>query len=190
MRGRGELSSPPTGQLPVAFGWTVVALRLFIVAGWIAAAVAATLWLPQLQRSEGAALSDLVAKSSDALRTEARSTRLFGAPITPDTMVVQRDPHGLSQAEQKHVVARALKIDDGGYGDLLSISAAVPILNTFGLVPGSRERSTTAVTYLYFDPRYGFATRDELAHAFSERHIPRSEALVGVTGAEALASFV
>ena len=165
-----------------AVAWVVVTFRFAIVAGWIAAAVAATLWLPQLERSEGGALSDLVAKNSPALRTEARSAQLFGAPITPDTMVVQRDPAGLTREEQKRVVARALKIDTRGYPDLLSIAFAVPILNTFGLVPSSREQGTTAVTYLYFPPRDGFSTRDELAHTFA-KHIPESEAPVGVTGA-------
>jgi putative drug exporter of the RND superfamily len=137
---------------------------------------------PSSSVQQGGALSDLVAKDSAALRTQARSTQLFGAPITPDTMVVQRDPAGLTREEQKHAVARALRIDSRGYPDLLSIAAAVPILNTFGLIPSSRERSTTAITYLYFEPRYGFETRNELAHAFAE-HIPKSEALVGVTGA-------
>ena len=140
------------------------------------------IWLPQLQQSRGGALSDLIAKDSEALRTEARSHQLFGAPITPDTMVVQRDPGGLTRDEQRRAVERALRIDSRDYPDLLSISFAVPILNTFGLVPSSRERSTTAVTYLYFPARYGFATRDELAHTFAG-HIPPNDDLVGVTGA-------
>jgi len=183
MRGREALSSPRAAWPVHAFTWTVITFRVLVVAGWIAGAVLATLWLPQLQQSHGGALSDLVAKDAQALKTEARSTSLFGAPITPDTMVVQRDPRGLTQDEQKHAVARALKIDNRGYPDLLSISFAVPILNADGLVPASRERSTTAVTYLYFPPRYGFETRDTLAHTFTERHIPTSEGLVGVTGA-------
>ena len=153
-----------------------------VVAGWIAAAVAATLWLPQLQQSQGGALSDVVAKSSEAVKVEARSAQLFGAPITPDTMVVQRDPNGLSADEQKRVVARAIKIDAHGYPDLLSIAGAVPIINTLGLIPSSREHSTTAITYLYFPARYGFETRNELAHTFAG-HIPEEEGLVGVTGA-------
>jgi RND superfamily putative drug exporter len=165
-----------------AFAWTVVTLRHVVVAGWIAAAIAATIWLPQLQQSQGGALSDVVATHSEAVKVQARSAQLFGAPITPDTMVVQRDPNGLSADEQKHVVARALKIDAHGYPDLLSIAGAVPIINTLGLVPSSRERSTTAVTYLYFPARYGFETRTDLAHTFAG-HIPEDEALVGVTGA-------
>ena len=165
-----------------ALAWTVVTFRHAVVAGWIAAAVAATLWLPQLQQSQGGALSDVVAKGSEAVKVEARSAQLFGAPITPDTMVVQRDPNGLSADEQKRVVARAIKIDAHGYPDLLSIAGAVPIINTLGLVPSSREHSTTAITYLYFPARYGFETRDELAHTFAG-HIPEEEGLVGVTGA-------
>ena len=58
----------------------------------------------------------------------------------------------------------------------------MPIINTLGLLPGSRERSTTALTYLYFPSRYGFETRDDLAHTFV-KHIPQEEGLVGVTGA-------
>ena len=165
-----------------AVAWTVVKLRFFLVAGWIAAAVAATLFLPPLQQSHGGALSDLVAKNSPALKTQARSAQLFGAPISPDTMIVQRDPAGLTREEQRHVIERALRINRRGYRDLLSIAAAVPILNTFGLVPSSREHGTTAITYLYFPARYGFQTRNELAHTFAD-HIPKSEALVGVTGA-------
>jgi RND superfamily putative drug exporter len=166
-----------------AFAWTVVKLRHLVVAAWIAGAIAATIWLPQLEQSHGGALSDLVAKNSEAVHTAARAKQLFGAPITPDTMVVQRDPNGLSAEEQAHVVRRALKINNRGYPDLLSIKAAVPILNTLRIVPGSREQGTTAVTYLYFPARYGFQTRSDLAHAFADRHIPEDEALVGVTGA-------
>ena len=49
-------------------------------------------------------------------------------------------------------------------------------------MPSSREHSTTAITYLYFPARYGFETRNELAHTFAG-HIPEEEGLVGVTGA-------
>src|SRR4051812_35144838 len=112
-----------------ALAWGVVTFRHAVVAGWIAAAVAATIWLPHLQQSNGGALSDVIAKNSEAVATQRRSAELFGAPITPDTMVVQRDPNGLSKDEQKRVVGRALKIDAHGYADLLSIAGAVPIIN-------------------------------------------------------------
>jgi RND superfamily putative drug exporter len=174
---------PRAGVVARGFAATVVSLRLLVVAGWIAGAVAATLWLPSLQRSQGGALSDIVAKSSPAMRAEADSERLFGAPITADTMVVQRDPHGLSSGEQKRAVDRALRINRRGYPDLKSVSLAVPLLNTFGVFPSSRERSTTAVTYLFFPSHYGFDTRNRLGHWFSQRHMGPAEDLVGVTGA-------
>src|ERR671932_729270 len=98
-------------------------------------------------------------------------------------MVVQRDPSGLSLEQQAKVVRRALKVDRRGYPDLLSVSLAVPIINTLGLFPGSRERSTTAITYLYVQPQYGFASANKLAHWFTERHIPPGSARAGVTGA-------
>lgn len=166
-----------------AFAGTVVVLRPLVVAGWIAGAVAATLWLPGLQRSQGGALSDLVAKSSPALRAEERSAQVFGVPLTADTMVVQRNAAGLPLPEQAAAGRRALEIDRRGYPDLLSISLAVPVVNTLGIFPSSRERSTTAITYLYFPAQYGFETGNKLAHWFSERHIPPRASLVGVTGA-------
>jgi len=173
----------PTSFAARLFAGTVVSLRLLVVAAWIAGAAAATIWLPGLHRSQGGALSELVAKNSPALKAESRSARLFGTPVTPDTMVVQRNPEGLTLGQQKRVVQRALRIDKRGYPDLLSVSLAVPLLNTLGVFPSSRERSTTAVTYLYFPERYGFETRNKLARWFAERHIPKSDALVGVTGA-------
>ena len=74
----------PNVELAQVEPFDLRALRRYrpeLVAGWIAAAVAAILWLPQLQQSNGGALSDIVAKSSEALKTEARSARLFGVPF-------------------------------------------------------------------------------------------------------------
>ena len=68
-----------------AIARTVVTFRHVIVAGWIAAAVAAMLWLPQLQRSNGGALSDLVAKSSPALHGGGALCRSSSARPSPRT---------------------------------------------------------------------------------------------------------
>ena len=171
------------GTAARAFASTVVALRLLVVAVWIAGAAAATIWLPTLHRSQGGALSDLVSTDSPALRAQERSLQVFGTPLATDTMVVQRDPAGLSLEQQAAVVRRALKIDQRGYRDLLSISLALPVVNTLGLFPSSRERSTTALTYLYVEQQYGFETSDKLAHWFTDRHLPPDASLVGVTGA-------
>jgi RND superfamily putative drug exporter len=182
VRDREQLTPAPAGKISRAFAWTVVAFRFLLVPAWIAAAVLAVLWLPGLSQSQGGALTSLVASDSPAIRAENRSAELFGLPLTADTMVVQRDPAGLSADEQADVVRRAVKLDTRGYPDLLSISLAVPLVNTLGLIPGSTERSTTAVTYLYFKG-LGFSTKTTLAQEFAERHIPHGASLVGVTGA-------
>lgn len=170
------------GAVSRAFARTVVALRFLIVPAWIGAAVAALIWLPGLSEAQGGALSSLVAKGSPAIKAEARSRQLFRVPLTADTMVVQRNPSGLSTAEQEAVVRRALRLNQRRYRDLLSVDLAVPIVNTLGLVPGSTESSTTAVTYLYFHD-LGFASERKLAEWFVQRHLPPSADAVGVTGA-------
>jgi len=182
MQDRRRQDVPTAGALPRAFAWTVVAFRFLLVPAWIAAAVAALVWLPGLSTSQGDALSTLIAKGSPAIRAQDRSARLFGVPIAADTMVVQRDPAGLSSDEQKATVRRALRLDERGYRDLLSIRLAVPIINTLGLFPGSKEQSTTAVTYLYFTVQ-GFATKEFLAQELVRKHTPPSAHVVGITGA-------
>ena len=97
---------------------------------------------------------------------------------------VQRDPNGLSAGRAE---ARAsARADQDRRPRLPRLAEPSPApsrsINTLGLVPSSREHSTTAITYLYFPARYGFETRDELAHTFAG-HIPEEEGLVGVTGA-------
>ena len=181
---RPAADQPPPASLPArAFAAVVVFLRPLLVAGWIAAAVGAFLWLPGLPQEQGGSLSSLVVKDSPAIRAERRATDVFGLPLTSDTLVVQRDASGLSLQQQAAVVHRALKLDRRGYRDLLSIRFAVPIINTLGLFPASTERSTTAITYLYFEPQYGFGTTDRLAREFVERHLPPGAAAVGTTGA-------
>jgi RND superfamily putative drug exporter len=182
VRGRRQEDVPSAGALSRAFAWTVVALRFLLVPAWIAAAVAALLWLPGLSSSDGDALATLIAKDSPAIQAQSRSARLFRVPLASDTLVVQRHPAGLSTEEQKAVVRRALRIDQQRYRDLLSIRLAVPIVNTLGLIPGSKELSTTAVTYLYFTVE-GFATKQSLADAFIQRHVPPGAHVVGTTGA-------
>lgn len=69
------------------------------------------------------------------------------------------------------------------------ISGALPISNAFGLLSTGRERSTTAVTYLFFSPEAGLGERDQDAHKYARRYLARPEAhVVGVTGQRRRAS--
>ncbi|MGH3022348.1 MAG: MMPL family transporter [Gaiellaceae bacterium] len=178
-----SISPEPSGSSRLAR--TVVRLRFLVVLGWIAAAAASVVWLPRLEEARGDALGSLVPSDAPAYRAQQRSAELFRFPVLSNTMVVQRDPDGLSPAAQARVVERAIAIAQREYGDLLSVPFAIPLTNTRGAVPGSREAGTTAVTYLYFEPGLGLQARDRLAHWFTDRPArgwQPEDGLVGVTG--------
>lgn len=169
--------------MSAAFVWLVVRLRWLVVAGWVAAAVAATVYLPGLAGSDEAALGGLVPAGAESVRTEERSVELFRAPLVARAVVVQRNPNGLSGSEQRSVVTRALAVSRGRDPLFRTVALAVPVLNTGGLVPASRERGTTSVTYLFFDPDATLGARSALAASYGVRLAARPGTFVGATGA-------
>jgi RND superfamily putative drug exporter len=167
-----------------AFAWTVVRLRLVILAGWIAAAIGAGVFLPSLEDAGSLPATSLLPNDSDSLDTTARTQRLFSVPLTSQIAVVQRDPDGLSATAQARVVERAADISLGDDPDLPGIELALPITNTLGLFPSSRESGTTAITFLVMDPELSLRDQDELAHRYASKYVTEpDDALVGVTGA-------
>jgi RND superfamily putative drug exporter len=165
--------------MPRAFAWTVVRLRYLVSVGWIAAAIAATLYLPGLGSGEPLELGGLIPDDSPAIQAGARSQELFSVPLIADTAVVERDPSGLSREEQEAVVRRAADAtQQDGAGD--EIAFALPILNTAQRFPGSREDGTTAVTHLFFSPGVSLSGRVGLAHDYADR--TTGDQFVGVTG--------
>jgi RND superfamily putative drug exporter len=169
-----------------AMGWLIVRLRWPIVLAWAAAAVAVTLELPSLQEAgDDTTLTGLVADDADAIAAGARLAELFTVPVITHTQVVQRDPNGLSDAAIRRVAERADRISDGGDPELGEIRFALPLVNVEGVVPGSRETGTTAITYLFFDPsETSIGDQEELSVLFAERHVREpGDGLVGVTGA-------
>ena len=167
-------------MLAQAFATIVVRLRWPVVAVWLVAAAAATLWLPSLQEAESASLADLVPEDAEAVRAAERSTELFSVPLTAQTAVVQRDPDGLGEESQTRVAERAVTArEERGDG----ISFALPLVNTARLVPGSREDSTTAITFLFFEHGTSIGEETRIARDWAAREASRPEdALVGVTG--------
>jgi RND superfamily putative drug exporter len=163
-----------------AFALVVVGLRWLIVPAWIAAAAACVLLLPGLRSGEPLALGGLVPGDADAIAVADRSARHFQLPLTPDTVVVQRNPSGLSAAAQARVVSRAVAASQAQ--DSEGIAFALPIMNTLGLFPSSRERGTTALTYLFFDPDAGLPGQVEAANRYASGIADADDALVGVTG--------
>jgi len=165
-------------------GRLIVRLRFVIVLAWVGAAVAATQLLPSLEEAQTGALGDLVPTNSEALDVELRSAQQFGFPLLSRTIVVQRDPGGLSAGAQADVVARAVALNRNELPGLDRIAGAIPVTNALGAPPFSRERSTTALTFLYFPPDVRPQERQRLAERFAEGYVSRSaEGFVGQTGA-------
>ena len=176
-------AEPPAGRLARAYGGVVVWLAPLLVLIVAAAAYGAYRYLPSLASAPAATSDALLPKHPKALEVERESAKLFGAPLDTPYVVVQRDPSGLPTQVQRASVAKAIAIDKGkGPPDLHGI-LAVPVLNTLGIVPGSREHGTTIVTYLYFPGK----TEAGIAWGDAQRYAaylgPRLRT-VGATGAE------
>jgi putative drug exporter of the RND superfamily len=163
------------------FARGVVGLRWALVPAWVAAAAASALFLPSLGSGEPLALGGLVPSDAPAIRVGQRETELFRLPLTADTVVVQRDPGGLSREAQARALARAVAVSQGTK-DPEGIAFALPIANTLGLFPGSRERGTTVLTYLFFGPEASLVDRVREANVYAAQINRPDEALVGVTG--------
>jgi len=176
----GERS--PAGRAARAYAWTLLHVRWLVVPAWIVAAVSAVHFLPSLQQAQSGALGSLVPTNAPALKAEERDYHLFDLPLLSRVEVVQRNPRGLSAEAQARVIERAVSVDTrAAHGDD-EVAGAVPVTNTLGLFPGSRERSTTAVTYLYFKPDATLEQQWTAAHRYL-RGTTRQDAVVGVTGA-------
>jgi RND superfamily putative drug exporter len=178
----GPPEPPAAGRLARAYAAVVVWLAPLLVVIVAAVAYGAYHYLPSLASAPTATSDSLLPQHPTALAVERESARLFGAPLATPYVVVQRDSAGLSTAVQRASIAKALAVDKDRVPSLRGI-VAIPVLNTLGIVPSSREHGTTIVTYLYFPHR----TASGLAWADTQRYAdylgPRLDA-VGATGAE------
>jgi putative drug exporter of the RND superfamily len=173
-----------TGPASRGFAWLVIRLRILIVPAWVAAVILAMDRLPGASSSEGEQIADLVPEDSAAVAAEVESIRLFDFPLLTRIAIVQRDPEGLSAEAQARVFTRAIDLAASRGSRFPQIAAAFPITNTLGLVPGSREDSTTAITFLFFRPDTSFRVQDQIAHRYAAETVNRpGDALAGVTGA-------
>lgn len=167
--------------LLAGYARAVVALRWFVVAFWVAAAGAAIVALPAFG-SGGNDLEQLVSTSNPAVQSELRSIDKFGFPVMSRVAVVQRDPNGLSAQTQAEAVSRAQAVSEGRYPDVKPILAAVPVMNSLGLFPGSEESGTTVITLLFTAPDVTYADQLTAAQRFVAQHYDAGDAVVGVTG--------
>ena len=179
---RGKVPRPAVGPLARSYAFLVVSLRYVIVAIWLAVAALAALYLPSLSASGG--VGDLVPSGSAALRAEADATRLFRVPMSASAVVVQHSPGRLPRAVQEKAARSALAVDRGTARPIAGLAGALPVGNTSGLFPGSRQASTTVITFLYFRPATSMAATVSGGEAYAHRYAgaPRDH-LAGVTGA-------
>jgi putative drug exporter of the RND superfamily len=153
------------------------------VAGWLIAVAAAIHFLPQLSQSGGVA--SLVPASAPAVQAEVTATRIFGEPLDAQVAVVQRAARGLAPSAQADAVRNAVQVDTGqaGGSPIPGLAGALPIPNTDGAFPGSRERSTTVITFLYFRPGTSTAAQTAGAELYAQRYASAPAGhLVGITG--------
>ncbi len=157
--------------------------RYAFVVLWIAAAVAAYLYLPGIGETESSPIGVLAPKNSQAVRVEEESAKLFAVPAASRTIIVERNPNGLSPAAQQQVLQRALNLTQGQYKDYKDILGALPIINDKPLVGFSNESGTTALTYLFFKPDDGIYYRYYTAQNFIKQNVKSSNGtFVGLTG--------
>lgn len=156
----------PVPRGPAAFASRViVALRWFVVAGWIAGAVIATIMLPGLGGS-----SDLeLPLPSDAapLKTEARSADIFGSPLLTRTQVVVSRAGGLSAGEQRDLAEFALRVSQHKVPGLEDVEAAVPLTSAGGVAPGAEPGPASMITYLAFGPGTSVAHQTRVARDYA-----------------------
>ncbi|HEX5172573.1 MAG TPA: MMPL family transporter [Gaiellaceae bacterium] len=178
----GPPEPPPAGRASRLYGAAVVWLAPLLVLLVAGAAYGAYRYLPSLASAPAATSDALLPKHPTALAVERESARLFGAPVATPYAVVQRNPHGLSARVQRTSLVKAFKVDKAQVPPLRGV-VAIPVLNTGGIVPSSKEHGTTIVTYLYFP----HTTSGGRAFADTERYArylgPQLD-VVGATGAE------
>ncbi len=176
----GEAAPTSTSRAAAAYARLVVALRWPILAAWAAGAVfvAVNVAAPT---SEPGDLISLVPKHAPALEAAQRAARAFDVPFAAETSVVERDPRGVSVEEQRRAIGQALAIDrPAGGGDPSFL--VLPVTNTAGAVPGSRESSTAVISYFEFRPAMSLSARVEAVDRYMADARRAGAPVVGRTG--------
>src|SRR4051794_21964715 len=126
-----------------AFSWAVVTLRLLVVPLVLFASYAAWHYLPNSSSLPDSGVSALLPGGTPAAKAEAEANRIFGSALLPRIAVVQRNPAGISLAAQRRIANVAAQLDRDRLRGFPPGSKALPYLNTAGVLPATRERSTT-----------------------------------------------
>src|SRR5680860_902489 len=169
------------GRFARRYARAVIAGRHVIIAAWILLGVGATT-LPAISSSGSSGLDGFVGPDNPTVATEIASARAFGFPLLSRTVIVQRDPDGLSPFTQAEATLRAVALTQGSYDDVAPILGALPVTNTLGIFPSSSERGTTALTYLLVSPGSSFEAQTGAGRRFAETSLEPEDSFVGVSG--------
>ena len=144
-------------------------LRYPVIVAWIAIAAAATVYLPTLGTDAGD-LGIPVPDDAPAIRAEARSAELFGYPLISRTLVVQRDPAGLTGTDRQELLRPRPRRQPAPRPSARRHRrgrAAGGRPRPGGRPPG--QAGTTAVTYLFFRPDTSPSRAETVADRFAGR---------------------
>jgi putative drug exporter of the RND superfamily len=160
-------------RVVIALGWLIVPLL-------VVAAVVAWRELPGISTLPESGVNALLPEGTAAGHAEREAAKLFGSALLPRIAVVERNPHGLTPKQQKRIVKTGILLDRDLLSGFPAGSRALPYVNTRGLTPGSRERGTTAITYLGFSSDISPREQNRLANRYADA--------VSVPGARAQAT--
>ena len=179
---------PRVGAVWQRYARVVVWARWPVVVAWLLIGGAAITLLPTVGRSGSGGFGSLLPENSAAMRAEQRSSQEFSVPLLVDTLVVARNPAGLSLATDRELLTRAAQIDAKAAGlDSAHLPtdrpiAALPVPNTLPLPGSGLHRLTTVLTYLYFSPSLSLARQTALAKRFAAAVPHAHGTTVAVTG--------
>ena len=155
-------------------------LSFVIPVFWVVALVLGILYLPSFPAGQG---NDLTPSGAPALKTEATSAKVFALPALSRVAVVQRDPAGLSQSATQQTLKAAQNTDQKLVPVPAGLLGALPVVNVPPAFPGTGERGTTAITYLFFDPATPWTTQRQIAQRYAATNLTDPGAsVIGVTG--------
>jgi putative drug exporter of the RND superfamily len=164
------------------FARLVVAARVPIIVGWVAAAVAMAAFLPTLKEAQTGALGQLVPADSRALEAEKLSATAFRFPLASRTVVVERDAAGLGAsrvADTARLIADVNRRRATGVG----AAGAYGVANSVAGLTFARERDTTALSSLLFELHFNQGARVAAARRYVAALDVPPESFVGITGA-------
>lgn len=164
------------------FARVIIAARVPIILGWIAAAVVMTMSLPSLQEAQTGALGQLVPADSRALEAEELSATAFRFPLASRTAVVERNGEGLAGSRVEATV-RLIADVNRGLAPEIGAAGAYGVANSLPGLAFVRERDTTAVTSLLFELDLNQRRRVAGARRYVAALDAPPESFVGITGA-------